>query len=111
MLIAVVAALLIGSPLLGADLAAVNIQLHDYEDGPAVPSGQPFRASETVYLSFQISGFGTTEDDHIQLGYEISASDLAKRPLGPVKTGKIETQLAPEDKKRGHQWMPKVRYQ
>jgi len=111
MLLPVLAALAMAIPLLGADLAAVSIQLHDYEDGPQIPSGQPFRASETVYLSFHISGFGATEDDHIQLGYEIAAVDPAKRPLGPPKTGKIEAQLAPEDKKKGQQWMPKVRYQ
>ncbi|MEO8128655.1 MAG: hypothetical protein ABI822_16255 [Bryobacteraceae bacterium] len=111
MVLPTLVALAFSVPLLAADLAAVNIQLHDYEDSPAVPAGQPFRASETVYLSFHISGFGATEDDHIHLTYDISAFDPDKRPLGPAKTGKIETQLAPEDKKKGHVWLPKVRYQ
>ncbi len=98
-------------PLWCAGLSVVTIQLHDYEDGPPIPAAQPFRASETVYLSFQISGFQPTEDDHIQLSYQIVATDPAKRPLGPSKSGKIEAQLAPEDKKEGKQWMPKVRFQ
>ncbi len=111
MLLPILFALAIAIPAWGADLAAVGIQLHDYEDGPPIPAGQAFRASETVFLSFQISGFQPTEDDHIQLGYEIAATDPAKLPLGPVKTGKIEAELAPEDKKQGKQWMPKVRFQ
>ncbi len=104
-------ALALAIPLCAAELSAVNVQLHDYEDSPPVPASQAFRASETVYLSFQISGFQPTEDDHIQLSYEIVATDPAKRPLGPPKSGKIEAELAPEDKKKGKLWMPKIRYQ
>jgi hypothetical protein len=111
MFLQILLALAVAVPLWGAGLAAVNIQLHDYEDGPPLPAGQAFRPSETVFLSFNIEGFQATEDDHIQLSYQISAADPAKRPLGPVKTGKIEAELAPEDKKKEHHWMPKVRYQ
>ena len=110
MLLPILFALAAVLPLWAADLSAVNIQLHEYEDGPAIPAAQAFRAAETVFLSFQISEFQATEDDHIQLSYEIVATDPAKRPLGPSKTGKIEAELAPEDKKKGKQWMPKVRF-
>jgi hypothetical protein len=98
-------------PLFGDGLSAVNVRLHEHEDGLPVPAGQAFRASETVYLSFQISGFQATEDDHIHLVYEISTTDPAGKAVGPVKSGKIEAELAPEDKKKGKQWMPKVRYE
>ena len=111
MLFPILFALAIAVPLWGDDLSAVNIQLHDYEDGPPIPASQAFRASDMVFLSFQISGFKPTEDDHIKLSYEIAATDPSKRPLGPVKAGKIEAELAPEDKKKGKQWMPKVRFQ
>jgi hypothetical protein len=111
MFLPILFALATAIPLWAADLSAVNIQLHDYEDGPPIPAGQAFRPSETVYLSFQVSGFQATEDDHIQLSYEIVAADPAKRPLGLSKTGKIEAELAPEDKKKGKFWMPKVRFQ
>ena len=111
MLLPIFFALTLAIPLWAAELSAVNVQLHDYEDSPPVPASQAFRASETVYLSFQISGFQPTEDDHIQLSYEIVATDPAKRPLGPPKSGKIEAELAAEDKKKGQQWMPKLRYQ
>jgi hypothetical protein len=104
-------AIMMAVPLFGDDLSAVNIRLHEHEDGLPVPSGQAFRASETVYLSFQISGFQATEDDHIQLGYEISTMDPSGKHVGPVKSGKIEAELAPEDKKKGKEWKPKVRYQ
>lgn len=111
MLLPILFALATAIPLWASDLSVVNIQLLDYEDGPTIPASQAFRASETVYLSFQISGFQATEDDHIQLSYEIVATDPAKRPLGPLKIGKIEAELAPEDKKKGTLWMPKVRFQ
>jgi len=111
MLYSFLLAIVMAVPVCAEGLSAVNIQVHEYEDGPPVPSGQPFRASETVFLSFQISGFQATEDDHIQLAYEIATTDPAQRQVGPVKTGKIEAELAPEDKKKGKQWMPKVRYQ
>jgi hypothetical protein len=111
MYLQIIAVLLLAAPLFGDGVAAVNIQLHDYENGPGIPKGHAFRPAETVFLSFQISGFQATEDDHIQLAYEIATTDPAQRPLGPVKSGKIEAELAPEDKKKGKQWMPKVRYQ
>jgi hypothetical protein len=94
-----------------AELTVESVQLHDYEDGPPVASGSKFRAGEKVFLSFQIGGFQATEDDHIQLSYEISASDPDQKPLAAVKSGKIEAELAPEDKKTGSQWMPKIRYE
>ena len=111
MLLPIFFALAIAIPLWGADVSAVNIQLHEYEDGPPIAASQAFRPSETVFLSFQISGFQPTEDDRIQITYEIAAVDPSMRPLGPVKTGTIEAELAPEDKKKGKQWMPKVRFQ
>src|SRR4051794_33416889 len=111
MLLPILFAFALAAPLLGEGLAAVNVQLHEFEDGPPVPSGQAFRPSETVFLSFQISGFQATEDDHIQLSYEIATTDPAQKSVGPVKSGKIEAELAPEDKKKGKQWLPKVRYQ
>jgi hypothetical protein len=94
-----------------ADLTVESAQLHDYEDGPPVASGSKFRPGEKVFLTFQIGGFQSTEDDHIQLAYEITATDPDQKPLAPVKSGTIEAELAPEDKKKGSQWMPKIRYE
>ncbi len=102
---------LIAGSLFSAELTIVNARLHDFEDGPPVASTDSFRAGKTIFLSFQIGGFQATEDDHIQLSYEIATTDPAQKPLGPVKTGKVEAELAPEDKKKGAQWMPKIRYQ
>jgi hypothetical protein len=111
MLLRLLVGSLIAGPLFCAELTIVNPQLHDFEDGPPVASTDSFGAGKTVFLSFQIGGFQATEDDHIQLAYEISTIDPAQKPLGPVKTGKVEAELAPEDKKKGAQWMPKIRYQ
>jgi hypothetical protein len=89
-----------------ANLAIANWKLQDYEDGSLVSKNQVFEAGQTVHLSFQISGFKNVED-HIHLSYEIGTTDPSNRPLTPVKTGEIDTDLAPEDKR----WLPKVRYQ
>jgi hypothetical protein len=94
-----------------AELTVESAQLHDYEDGPPVASGSKFRAGEKVFLTFQIAGFQATEDDHIQLAYEIAATDPDQKALAPVKSGTIEAELAPEDKKKDSQWMPKIRYE
>jgi hypothetical protein len=95
------------SPSLLAGLAIVNPVIHEYEDGPIVGSRYAFRGGETVHLSFQISGYKATEEpDLVHLTYQISAADPSGRPLGPSKEGKIDAELAPEDKR----WTPKVRY-
>src|SRR2546423_614013 len=89
--------------------ALVTIAFHDYEDGPPLPAGRDFANGSTVYLSFQIAGFKikeTEDENRIKLSYKIEALDSANRPLAEPKTGKIDTDLAPEDKK----WKPKVRY-
>src|SRR5690242_1717650 len=102
--------------LLGCTLFAANtgptlvsIGFYDYEDGPPLPAGRDFANGSTVYLSFQIAGFKvheTDEENRIKLSYKIEALDSANRPLADPKAGKIDTDLAPEDKK----WTPKVRY-
>jgi len=102
--------------LLGCTLIAaaagptlVNIAFHDYEDGPPLLAGRDFSNGATVHLSFQIAGFKiheTEDENRIKLSYKIEAIDSANRPLADPKTGKIDTDLAPEDKK----WTPKVRY-
>jgi hypothetical protein len=102
---------LIVTSVFAAELTVESAQLHDFEDGPPVSSGSKFRAGGKVFLTFQIGGFQSTEDDHIQLAYEIAAVDPDQKPLAPVKSGKIEAELAPEDKKKDSQWMPKIRYE
>ena len=83
-----------------AELTVESALLHDYEDGPPVASGSKFRAGEKVFLTFQIGGFQATEDDHIQLSYEISAIDPDQKPLAAVKSGKIEAELAPRGQEK-----------
>lgn len=90
-------------------LALSGVTLQDYEDSAAVAASYAFHSGEIVYLSFRIGGYQikeTEDTSHIQLSYEIAAHDSAGRLVSAAKQGKIDTELAPEDKK----WLPKVRY-
>ena len=102
-------AVLIASLLVAGaqELAITEARLHQYEDSPPVGSTYPFRAGEMVSVSFRIAGFKMDPDRRISLEYNIRASDASGMPLGAPKSGKIETELALEDK----DWLPKVRYQ
>ncbi|HUS07911.1 MAG TPA: hypothetical protein VMZ52_16530 [Bryobacteraceae bacterium] len=90
-----------------AVLAVSNWTLQDYEDGPPVAKNHVFHAGKTVYVSFQIAGYGKTEEDRIYLTYQIRALSPSQELVAPPTTGEIQADLAPEDKR----WLPKVRYQ
>ena len=87
-------------------LAIVNPMLHDSEDGPPVPSDYKFAPGDTVYFSFQVSGYKKTEDNKIDVAYEMNARDPEGVLLAPPDVGSVGTTLSDEDKK----WLPKVRY-
>jgi hypothetical protein len=91
-------------------LTVVNARFHEYEGGPLLSSEYQFRPGEIVFLSFQIAGFKTAgeEDDKVQLTWQVKATDPASRLIAEPKEGKIEVELAPEDKKG--KWLPRVRY-
>lgn len=84
----------------------VNLTVHQYEDGPAVPPGNRFLAGETVFVSFQIKGYSVSPDSKVLLAYRIEAADEDGVALVEPDTGRIETELSPQDK----EWLPKVRY-
>ncbi len=87
-------------------LAVVGPALHQYEDGPAVPASYSYAAGDTVFLSFRISGYQPSEKDQVRLGYQVEALDPKGLPLAPPSTGKVDAELADEDK----DWMPKARF-
>ncbi|HSW50981.1 MAG TPA: hypothetical protein VLH09_12435 [Bryobacteraceae bacterium] len=109
MRILVLAAVL--TPALGAEGPAkppeiVGVTVHQYEDGPAVPSGNRFIPGETVFVSFQVRGYSVSPDSKVLLTYRIEATDSGGVPLVEPDSGRIETEIAPQDK----EWLPKVRY-
>ena len=89
-------------------LEIVNPALHQFEDGPPVPAAYTFLAGDTVFLSFQISGYQPSDKDRIQLSCSMEARDPKNLLLAPPVARKVDAELAEEDKKN---WMPTVRYE
>jgi hypothetical protein len=91
-----------------APLTIVNVALHQFEDGPTVPSSFAFLPGDTVFVSFQVAGFQAEGDDKlVKLDYFMAAYDSAGIPIVEPKAGKLKAELAPEDK----EWKPKVRWE
>lgn len=88
-------------------LSIQNAALSQYEDGPGVPASSFFVAGETVWVSFQVSGYRSTAEDEpaIKLSWRIEAADAAGVPVVEPLAGNIAAVLAREDKN----WMPKAR--
>lgn len=95
-----------GAATAPAKLTIVQPGLHAGEDGPPVPSDYRFIPGETVYYSFQFSGYKKSEDQKIDLSYEIQTTDSKGLLIVPPDTGAVATSVSAEDK----DWMPKVRY-
>ena len=93
-----------------AQLAIVNPKFLEYDNGPIIAADSVYYARDTVFLTFQISGFKTTgeDEDQFHITWEITAADPVNRPIAEPLRGKMEAELAPEDKKA--KWMPRVRY-
>jgi hypothetical protein len=82
-----------------------RVELHQYEDGPPVIENYVWMPGETVHLSFLISGYKGAPGDKIGLSYKIDAIDPKGVKLIETVTGKVDAELATEDK----DWLPKVR--
>lgn len=84
--------------------AILNGSVSHVEDGPSLPGDFEFRPGESVYVSFQISGFQLT-GSKVKIGYQVNALDFRGAKLVETMSGAVDTEVAPEDK----EWMPKVR--
>jgi len=94
----------------GADpkpLAIQRMNLSQYEDGPIIPGGYQFVPGETIFFSFQVSGYKPVGDEEprVSLAYTIESQDPAGIPIIEPASGVVEATLDAEDKN----WMPKVR--
>jgi hypothetical protein len=91
-------------------LAIIDAGVQDTEDAPFVGPSYRFLPGDTVYFTFQISGFssraiGTAGTRTIALSYEITPQDSKGTALAPSVEAKIDAELNPEDKT----WLPKRR--
>ncbi|MEK7409179.1 MAG: hypothetical protein AAB225_29300, partial [Acidobacteriota bacterium] len=89
-----------------SQLAVVQAALHQFEGGPALGAGFRFVRGETVFLSFRIQGYQTSEAG-LHLSYAIEAVDPRGIRLVEPAQQEIQSELAPEDK----DWLPVVRHQ
>jgi len=86
-------------------LGIVNTAFQQYEDGPRMPSDMGYGAGELAFFTFEIAGYQKSEKDHIQLVWDWKCSDPSGIPLVEPGSGKVDTDVSPEDK----DWLPKVR--
>src|SRR5712692_9859733 len=87
-------------------LAIVNAALLEAEDGFAAPADAVYQPGETLYLAFNVQGYTPDRNNKVKLTYSIDALDFKRIPFVPPDTGKVETELSPQDAK----WMPRVRF-
>ncbi len=88
-------------------LAILNVALGQYEDGPTVPVGYEYVPGETVFFSFQVSGYRTRGDEEpeVRLEWRLESKDPAGVSIVEPQTGKVVTTVSQKDK----DWMPKIR--
>ncbi len=92
-------------------LEVVRAALHQYDGGPPLPSSYVFQAGDTIFLTFRIAGFKTSEideEDRLHLLYTITAADPGGVPIKEPVEGAVTATLTEQDKKKG--WLPLVRY-
>ena len=76
------------------------------DDGPATAHDDQFVPGETLFFRCQVEGYKRSEDNQIQLSYQVKAEDARGVLLLTPEKGEVKTTLSPEDKN----WMPKIRY-
>ncbi len=87
-------------------LAVVNPALHQYEGGPNVPPSYVYAAGDTVFLSFQIGGYRASDKERVLVNHQMEALDPQGLLLAPAEAGKVDVELADEDKN----WMPTAHF-
>jgi len=100
------ASILAAQPRPAAPLALINGALHQYEDGPPVPSGYRVMPGETVFFSIQVKGFTVSADERVRLSYRVEAYDEGGLLLAEPGAGSIDAAVTVFDK----EWLPKIRY-
>src|SRR5256885_2526472 len=100
-------ALLLALPLVlhGAALKVTDAGIHQTEDGPLIAPGTTFTPGEVIFFSCRIEGFQISKGKKVAIEYEVTAVDPKGVPIIEPGSGKVDVELAPEDKG----WKPKIR--
>ena len=83
----------------------VDAGIHQTEDGPLVEKGTTFVPGEVIFFSCRLDGYQVSPAHKVSIHYQFSAVDPAGLPVVEPASGKIDTELALEDK----EWKPKIR--
>ena len=83
----------------------IEAGLHETEDGALIAPGTTFTPGEVIFFSCRLDGFQVSKDKKVAIQYEITAVDPNGVPIIEPASGKVDVELAPEDK----QWKPKIR--
>src|SRR5579859_2505370 len=83
----------------------IDAGIHQSEDGPLVEKGTTFVPGEVIFFSCRLDGYQVSAAKRVAIQYEFSAVDPAGVPVAEPVKGKIDTELALEDK----EWKPKIR--
>jgi hypothetical protein len=97
------------TPQSGPQISIPEASLHQYEDGPPLPGSHVFVPGDTMFVTARFAGYRKVEKDDRQwmnLAWTVEAFDPEGVPIVESKSGKIDTDLAPQDK----DWLPKVRH-
>lgn len=94
-----------GAAAAAKQFRVVEARLHVMEDGPPIEPGVTFVPGESIFFSCRLDGYQVSADKKVLIRYEFSAADPEGVPIiEPVK-GKVQAELALEDK----DWKPKIR--
>jgi hypothetical protein len=83
-----------------------NFTLRQFEGGPAVARDYRALPGEQVFADFQVSQFGKSDDPDpkVRLEYALLLTDSSGLLVAESRSGKVEVELADEDKK----WRPRI---
>ena len=87
-------------------LAVVGAVFAQIDDGPPTAVDDQFVPGETLFFRCQVEGYKRSEDNDMQLEYEVRAEDARGVLLLLPEKGMLKTKLSQEDKN----WLPKIRY-
>jgi hypothetical protein len=83
----------------------IDAGIHQTEDGPVVEKGSTFVPGEVIFFSCRLDGYQVSKARKVAIEYQFSAVDPAGVPIVEPASGKVDTELALEDK----EWKPKIR--
>jgi hypothetical protein len=83
----------------------IDAGIRQTEDGPLVEKGTTFVPGEVIFFSCHLDGYQVSADHRVSIQYQFSAVDPANVPVAEPVNGKVDTELALEDK----EWKPKIR--